>query len=179
MDGNREQLVPHPVSERGKRRWQHEPVHDDVNADPVQRAGGNRMNRQKRHLPAGQVKSRYDHKSDEKVQRQAEPSRQQTSFERVRTEQSSGDSLQSAPRPDAALPPDHERGRNVQDTDDQTCSEDCAKRLEFFMRLWRSLLTKTENQETKKHADFVSFPVFLDSRFVVSSWKKCLRPFEF
>ena len=27
--------------------------------------------------------------------------------------------------------------------------------------------------------NFVTFPVFLDSRFAVISYKKCLRPFEF
>jgi len=62
------------------------------------------------------------------MERQTEASRYQSAVKRVRAQQSRGDSLQSAPRPDAALPPDHERGRNVQNTDDQTGSEDCAKR---------------------------------------------------
>jgi hypothetical protein len=39
----------------------------------------------------------------------------------------------------------------------------------------RTLIRKTGTQD--RH--FVSFPVFLDPRFVVISWKKCLRPFEF
>ena len=40
--------------------------------------------------------------------------------------------------------------------------------------LW-TLITKAGTQD--RH--FVSFPVFLDSRFVVISWTQCLRPFEF
>ena len=67
------------------------------------------MNRQKFNLPAGQVKNRYDHKRDEKMERQTEASRYQSAVKRVRAQQSSGDSLQSAPRPYAALPPDYER----------------------------------------------------------------------
>jgi len=43
-----------------------------------------------------------------------------------------GDSLQSAPRAYAALPPDYERGTDVQNTNDQTGSEDCTKRFGFF-----------------------------------------------
>ena len=69
MNRNGEQLVPYPVSKRWERHGQHEPVHHKVNADPVQHSGHNRMNRQKFNLPAGQVKHRYDHKRDEKVQR--------------------------------------------------------------------------------------------------------------
>src|SRR5882724_9793114 len=132
MNGNGEQLVPHPVSKRGKRHWQYEPVHHNVNADPVQHTGHNRMNRQKFDLSAGQVKNRYDHKRNEKMERQTEAGRYQSVVERLRAQQSSGDSLQSAARPYAPLPPDYERGRDVQNTDDQTCSEDCAKRLVFF-----------------------------------------------
>jgi hypothetical protein len=40
--------------------------------------------------------------------------------------------MQSASRAYTALPPDCERGRDVQNTDDQTGSEDCAKRFGFF-----------------------------------------------
>ena len=206
MNGNGEQLVPQPVSKRWKRRWQHEPVHHNVNADPVQHTGHNRMNRQKFDLPAGQVKNRYDHKRNEKMERQTEPSRYQSAVERVRAQQSSGDSLQSAARPYAALPPDHERGRNVQNTDDQTGSEDCAKRPGVFHTIVAELTQESRksgsketiaatmdqlmqicnlrcngreatgqafksvdtNQETQDR-DFVTFPVFLDSRFVVIS----------
>jgi hypothetical protein len=71
------------------------------------------MNRQKFDPPTGQVKNRYDHKRNEKMERQTEASRYQSAVKRLRAQQSNGDSLQSAPRPDAALPPDHERGRNV------------------------------------------------------------------
>ena len=66
------------------------------------------------------------------MEHQADASRYQSAVERVRAQQSSGDSLQSAARSYAALPPDYERRRNVQDTDDQTGSEDCAKRFGFF-----------------------------------------------
>src|SRR6266404_6225375 len=122
MNRNGEQLVPHPVSKRWKGHWQHEPVHHNVNADPVQHTGHNRMNRQKFDLPAGQVKNRYNHKRNEKMESQTEASRHQ----------SGGDSLQSASRAYTALPPDYERGRDVQNTDDQTGSKDCAKRFGFF-----------------------------------------------
>jgi len=132
MNRNGEQLVPHPVSKRWKRHWQHEPVHHNVDADPVQHTGHNRMSSEKFNLPAGQVKNRYNHKRNEKMESQTEASRYQSAVERLRAQQSSGDSLQSAPRPYAALPPDHERGRDVQNTDDQTGSEDCAKRFGFF-----------------------------------------------
>jgi hypothetical protein len=63
---------------------------------------------------------------------QTEASRYQSAVERLRAQQSSGDSLQSASRAYTALPPDYERGRDVQNTDDQTGSEDCAKRFGFF-----------------------------------------------
>jgi hypothetical protein len=128
MNDNREQLVPQPVSKRWKGRWQHEPVHHNVNADPVQNPGGDRMNRQRFDPPAGQIKSRYDYKRHEKMERQTEPSRNQSAVEGLPAQQSSGDSLQTAARAYAALPPDHKCGRNVQKADDQTGSDDCAKR---------------------------------------------------
>lgn len=128
MNGNCEQLVPEPVSKRWKARWQHEPVHHNVNAHPVQNPRPDRMNRQKFDPPAGQVKNRYDHKRHEEMERQTEPSRNQPAVVRVGTQQSSGDSLQSAPQCHTALPPDYERGRNIQNTDEQTGGEDRAKR---------------------------------------------------
>jgi hypothetical protein len=132
MNRNGEQLVPHPVLKRWKGHWQYEPVHHNVNADPVQQTGHNRMNRQKFNLPAGQVKNRYNHKRNEKMESQTEASRYQSAVERLRAQQSSGDSLQSVSRAYTALPPDYERGRDVQNTDDQTGSKDCAKRFGFF-----------------------------------------------
>src|SRR4051794_1645372 len=110
MNGKGEQLVPQPVSKRWKRRWQHEPVHHHVNTDAVQNTGHNRMNRQQFNFSAGQEKKRYDHKTHKKVERQTEASRSQPAVERVRAQQSSGDSLQSAAQSYAALPPDYERG---------------------------------------------------------------------
>src|SRR6516162_7850602 len=109
MNGNGEQLVPQPVSKGWKDRWQDEPVHHKVNADPVQHAGHNRMNRQQLDLPTGQVKNRYDHKRYEKMERQAEAGRNQSTVVRVLSQQSSCDSLQPAPRAYAALPPDYKR----------------------------------------------------------------------
>jgi hypothetical protein len=145
MNGNGQQLVPHPVSKRWKRCWQHEPVHHNVNADPVQHTGHNRVNGQKFDLPAGQVKNRHDYKRHEKMERQAEASRYQSAVEGVSAQQSSGDSLQPVARTYAALPPDHERGRNVQNTDDQTGSENCAKRPGVFHTISAEL-----TQESKK-----------------------------
>jgi hypothetical protein len=145
MNGNGEQLVPQPVSKRWKRRWQHEPVHHNVNADPVQHTGHDRMNRQKFNLPTSQVKNRYDHKRYEKMERQTEASRYQSAVVRVRAQQSSGYSLQSATRSYAALPPDYERGRNVQNTYDQTGNENCAKRLGVFHTIVTEL-----TQESRK-----------------------------
>src|SRR5947207_14284294 len=106
MNGNGEQLVPQPVSKRWKGHWQYEPVHHNVNADPVQHTGHNRMNREKFDLPAGQVKNRYNHKRNEKMERQTEAGRYQSAIERARDQQSRGYSLQSALRSYAALPPD-------------------------------------------------------------------------
>jgi len=150
MNGNGEQLVPQPVSKRWKRRWQHEPVHHNVNADPLQHTRHNRMFLQKFDLPTGQVKNRYDHKRNEKMERQAEASRYQAAVVRARSQQSSGDSLQSAPGPDAALPPDHERGGNVQNTNDQTGSDDCAKRLGILHAIVTELTQKTRKSESKE-----------------------------
>jgi hypothetical protein len=132
MNRNGEQLVPHPVSKRWKRHWQHEPVHHNVNPDPVQHTGHNRMSSKKFDLQTGNVKNRYNHKRNEKMEYQTEASRYQSAVERLRAQQSSGDSLQSASRAYTALPPDYERGRDVQNTDDQTGSKDCAKRFGFF-----------------------------------------------
>jgi hypothetical protein len=56
------------------------------------------MNRQKFNLPAGQVKNRYNHKRNEKMESQTEASRYQSAIERLRAQQSRSDSLQSAPR---------------------------------------------------------------------------------
>jgi hypothetical protein len=144
MNGNGEQLVPQPVSKRWERRWQHEPVHHDVNADSVQHTGHHRMNRQKFDPTTGHVKNRYDHKRYQKMERQTKASRNQPAVVRVRAQQSGGDSLQSALQPHAALPPDYDRGRNVQNTDDQAGSEDCAKRLRVFHSIVAEL-----NQESK------------------------------
>src|SRR5215211_1901759 len=124
MNGNGEQLVPQPVSKRWERHWQHEPVHHNVNADPVQHTGHHRMNREKFDPSAGQVKNRYDCERNKKMERQTETRRNQSAVERLRAQQSSGDPLQSALRTYATLPPDHERGRDVQNTNDQTGSED-------------------------------------------------------
>jgi hypothetical protein len=66
------------------------------------------MKRQKFDLSAGQVKNRYDYKRYEKMECQTQASRHQSAVERALAEQSSGKSLQSAPHPDAALPPDYE-----------------------------------------------------------------------
>lgn len=68
------------------------------------------MKRQKFDLAAGQVKNGYDYKRYEKMERQTQASRYQSAVERAPAEQSSCDSLQSVPHPDAALPPDYERG---------------------------------------------------------------------
>src|SRR5262245_60365023 len=89
MNGNGEQLIPQPVSKRWKRRWQHEPVHHNVNADPVHHTRHNRMFPQKFDLPTGQVKNRCDHKRNEKMERQAEASRYQAAVVRARSQQSS------------------------------------------------------------------------------------------
>src|SRR5262245_15239324 len=113
MNGNGQQLIPQAVSKRWKDRWQDEPVHHDVNADPVQHPGHNRMKRQKFDLPAGQVKDRYDYECNEKMERQTEASSNQYPVIRARAQQTSGDSLQSAARSYTTLPPDYERGRNV------------------------------------------------------------------
>jgi len=93
MNGNREQVVPQPVSKRWERRWQHKPVHHNVNADPVQHTGHNGMKRKKSDFPARQVKDGYDYKGDEKMERQTEPGRYQSAVERVRAHQSSSDAL--------------------------------------------------------------------------------------
>jgi hypothetical protein len=112
-------------------------------------------------LSACQVKNRYDHKRHEKMERQTEASRNQSAIVRVRAEQSSGDSLQSAPRPYAALPPDHERGRNVQNTDDQAGSEDCAKRLGAFHAIVPELTQKSGKSGSKEiFRQFSCFPGF-------------------
>jgi hypothetical protein len=68
------------------------------------------MNHQKFDLPTGQVKNGYHHKRYEKMERQTEAGRNHSAVVRVRAEQSGSDSLQSAPRAYAALPPDYERG---------------------------------------------------------------------
>jgi hypothetical protein len=151
MNGNGEQLVPQPVSKRWKGSWQHEPVHHNVNTDPVQDAGHNRMNRQKLDSATGQVKNRYDYKRHEKMERQTEASRYQSAVERVRAHQSSGDSLQSAPQSYAALPPDHERGRNVQNADDQTGSENCAKRPGVFHTISAELTEESRQSGSKRN----------------------------
>jgi len=103
------------------------------------------MNREKFDLPAGQVKNRYNHKRNEKMERQTEASRYQCAVERLRAQQSSRDSLQSASRAYTALPPDYERGRDVQNTDDQTGSEDCAKRFGFFHVIVAELTQESRN----------------------------------
>jgi hypothetical protein len=90
------------------------------------------MSSEKFDLPTGQVKNRYNYKRNEKMESQTEASRHQSAVERLRAQQTSGDSLQSAPRAYAALPPDQERGRDVQNTDHQTGIKDCAKRFGFF-----------------------------------------------
>jgi hypothetical protein len=90
------------------------------------------VTRQKLDFSTGQVKNRYDHKRHEKMERQTKASRYQSAVERVRPQQSCGDSLQSASRAYTALPPDYERGRDVQNADDQTGGKDCAKRFGFF-----------------------------------------------
>src|SRR5207237_217318 len=107
---------------------------------------------QKFNLPAYQVKNRYNHKRNEKMERQTEASRHQSAVERLRAQQSSGDSLQSASRAYAALPPDYERGRDVQNADDQTGSKNCAKRLVFLHVIVAKLTQesrKAENQEAE------------------------------
>jgi hypothetical protein len=43
---------------------------------------------------------------------------------------------------------------------------------------FKSVDTNQGKQERRIEI-FATFPVFLDSRFVVSSWQKCLRRFEF
>src|SRR5207237_10169509 len=105
------------------------PIQHNDNPQPVQHTIHNKMNREKFNLTAGHVKNRYDHKRNEKMERQTEASRNQSAVVRVRPQQSSGDSLQSAPRAYAALPPDYERGTDVQNTNDQTGSEDSTKRF--------------------------------------------------
>ena len=154
MNRNGEQLVSHPVSKRWKSHWQYEPVHHNVNADPVQHTRHNRMNCQKFNLPAGQVKNRYNHKRNEKMESQTEPSRYQSAVERLRAQQSGGDSLQSASRAYAALPPDYERGRDVQNTDDQTGSKDCGKRFGFFHVIVAELTQETRKSGSRNnHGD--------------------------
>src|SRR5262245_19567675 len=99
MNGNGEQLVPQPVSKCWERRWQHKPVHHNVNADPVQHTGHNSMNRQKFDLATAHVKNRYHHKRYEKMERQTEASSSHSALVRIRAHQSGGDSLLSAPCP--------------------------------------------------------------------------------
>jgi hypothetical protein len=151
VNGSGEQLVPDPVSKRWERHWQHEPVHHNVDADPVQHTGHNRMNRQKLDLPAGHVKNRYNHKRNKKMESQTEASRYQSAVERLCAQQSCGDSLQSAPGAYAALPPDYERGRDVQNADDQTGSEDCAKRFGFFHVIVAELTQESRKSESRNN----------------------------
>jgi hypothetical protein len=88
------------------------------------------------------------------MKRQTEASRHQSAIGRACAQQSCGDSLQSTPRSYAALPPDYERGRDVQNTDDQTGSEDCAKRLGFFHAIVAELTQESRKSETRNnHGD--------------------------
>ena len=103
------------------------------------------MNCQKFDLPAGQVKNRYDHKRHEKMERQTEPSRCQSAVEGVAPSNPAAIPCNPRRASYAALPPDHERGGNIENTDDQTGSDDCAKRPGVFHTIRRSLLRKAEN----------------------------------
>src|SRR5262245_59393198 len=108
------------------------------------------MKRQKCDLPAGQVENGYHHKRHEKMEPQTQASRNQSALVRVRTEQSSGDSLQSAARADAALPPDYKRGRNVQNADDQAGSQNCAKCPEVFHTNFAELTLESRKSGSKE-----------------------------
>jgi len=95
------------------------------------------------------------------MERQTEASRNQSAVERAPAQQSSGDSLQPAPRAYTALPPDYERGRDVQNTDDQTGSEDCAKRLGVFHAILAELTQKSRKSGNKEtFRQFSCFPGF-------------------
>jgi hypothetical protein len=119
------------------------------------------MNDQKFDLPAGKIKNRYNHKRHEKMERKTEARRYQSAIVRVRAQQSSRDSLQSAPRPYAALPPDHQRGRNVQNANDQTGSDDCAKRLGVFHAIVAELTQESRKSGSKEtFRQFSCFPGF-------------------
>jgi hypothetical protein len=88
------------------------------------------------------------------MERQTEASRYQSAVVRLRAQQSSGDSLQTALRSYAALPPDYERGRDVQNTDDQTGSEDCAKRFGFFQVIVAELTRESRKSGSRNnHGD--------------------------
>src|SRR5882724_12010071 len=139
------------------------------------------------------------------MERQTEASRCQPAIERARAQQSCGDSLQSAPRPHQIT--DAEEMSKTPTT--RPAVRIARNASDFFMRLWRNLLRKAENQEAETIAatldqlmqicnlrcngreatarlsnlctlvrktgtrdrHFIGFLVFLDSRFVVSSWK--------
>ena len=119
------------------------------------------MIRQKSDFPTGEVKKRYDHKRHEKMERQTEASRSQSAVERAPAQQSCGDSLQSALRPYATLPPDQERRRNIQNTNDQTGSENCAKRLGVFHAIVAELTQKNRKPRDKEtFRQFSCFPGF-------------------
>ena len=76
------------------------------------------MNREKFDFSTSQVKNRYDHKRNEKMKRQTEASSHGTTLERLRSKQTSRNSLQPAFRPDSLAPPNDKRRCDVQDPDD-------------------------------------------------------------
>ena len=110
------------------------------------------MNRQKFDLPAGQVKNRYDHKRHEKMERQTEPSRYQSAVERVRAQQSSGDSLQLRGAPLRLVVHQITNAEEMSKTPTIRPAVKIARNARSFSCDSASLLRKAENQEAKKQS---------------------------
>jgi hypothetical protein len=114
------------------REGHHDPIHDEVNRDAIQRARNDWALDQKSELAACQVKYGGRGEGDQKMEREAESGGGHSAVERLGTKPAGSDSLQKPRGLHAFGPPGDEGGGDVHEAAEQAGAEDGGECVGIF-----------------------------------------------
>src|SRR5437868_6261622 len=123
-----DQTANHPRQEKTRTRSggqrNDDVVHDEINADPVQRATDDRPPRQHWPQPAREPVHDDDRQRNEVMKRETQRFRSQSAAKCGFAEEARGDALKDADRAGAAHSPEDDRVRGVERSDHERSADD-------------------------------------------------------
>ena len=113
------------------------PVHEEVDCDPIQSAGENRTSRQEYESAAYAIKCAGGREGDHEMQYRSEQCGLPTTVKGFRTKQPTSDTTQNLGRPDSPRRPRYKGSRDIQNTGCYASREDGKKCAGFLRRCLR------------------------------------------